>query len=398
MKKIALLSLIGLLWIPGLFSQSCVDDVWMSLRNKQIPKAKKIIDECAIANPDNANVILMKGNVYLQRYQQEQDNLKKNPAYVVKDPEAILIANECFYKALELNPKVEPKTGMLGPRDGQILAADPIYYMGQDALEKKEYDKAFDYLTIAARNFKLDNRNPNLPLNLGLIYLQLSDIAGIKKDQDLQKRMLMEGVRANTPIPNVYLSLYDIYKKENDTVKAGEILKTAHRFVPDSLTTDIYGYELDYYAMVGDMDKLNTTSETLLQKFGDSPAILAMIAGYLNNSGQYEKAEGYIQKGLEKEPNNFDLNQQMAYRYFYEGLKYQDMIDAAMTARKYDEVKDLQAKEKEILENAHTWSEKAYELNKEDRQNNIMLRQLKVKLLKEVPEELKTKVDSYYNN
>ena len=47
------------------------------------------------------------------------------------------------------------------------------------------------------------------------------------------------------------------------------------------------------------------------------------------------------------------------------------------------------------MQKAHDWSQKAYEIDPNNRQNNITLQQLKVKLLLPVPEELKAKVDSY---
>lgn len=61
-------------------------------------------------------------------------------------------------------------------------------------------------------------------------------------------------------------------------------------------------------------------------------------------------------------------------------------------AEKVNALKEVQ---KGILQNAHTWSEKAYNLNPNDVNNNVMLQQIKVKLLLPVPEELKAKVDSY---
>ena len=62
MKKLTFL-LVGLMISTTLFSQSCLDDVWQCLRNNQAPKAKKFIEECMAAYPDNAQVWLMKGNV-----------------------------------------------------------------------------------------------------------------------------------------------------------------------------------------------------------------------------------------------------------------------------------------------------------------------------------------------
>jgi hypothetical protein len=85
----------------------------------------------------------------------------------------------------------------------------------------------------------------------------------------------------------------------------------------------------------------------------------------------------------------------MGYRYFFEAITYQNLMDKATEDKNWDKLRELKEKEKIVLENAHTWVEKAYMIINNDRENNIMLQQLKVKLIKEVPQELKDKVDSY---
>ena len=119
------------------------------------------------------------------------------------------------------------------------------------------------------------------------------------------------------------------------------------------------------------------------------------------NNAQYEKAEAVINKGLSIDPNNAELNFQMASRYFFEAIANQEKQDQLMKskegsyAERAEKVNELKAAQKTILENAHTWSEKAYNINPNDMNNNVMLQQIKLKLLLPVPEELKAKVDSY---
>ena len=109
----------------------------------------------------------------------------------------------------------------------------------------------------------------------------------------------------------------------------------------------------------------------------------------------YDKAEEILTEALAKDPNNFKLNSQMAYRYFMEVVDYEDRIEAAKNAKQWGEMNPLREAQKPVLQKAHDWSDKAYKINPDDRQNNIMLQQLKVKLLIPVPEDLKAKVDSY---
>ena len=91
----------------------------------------------------------------------------------------------------------------------------------------------------------------------------------------------------------------------------------------------------------------------------------------------------------------------MASRYFFEAIANQEKQDMLMKskegsyAERAEKVNELKTAQKTILESAHVWSEKVYELNPNDVNNNVMLQQIKLKLLLPVPEELKAKVDSY---
>lgn len=395
MRKFSLLATISLLMIGTTIAQPCISDVWMNLQNKQIGKAKKIIDACQEGNEQNADYWLMKANVYLQRYEDESERKEKNPKYVIKDTDAIWIANECFYKAVEIDPKVVTKPGLIDPITGQMLCARPFYIIGQEEKKKENWQKSFKYLYAAVRSLKLDSKNPSLPQDLGYIYFDLSQIALKLEQPETYKKMLIEAVAIKTPVPEIYFLLYDIYKEEKDTAKCGDVIKTAKKYVPADRLLTIYELELEYLTMSGEEDKFTALADKLAEQYAESTPLLAKLALYMTNNEQFDKAETYINQGLAIDSSNFDLNQQMGYRYFFEAIKYQDLMDKATDDRNWDKLRELKEEEKNILELAHTWVEKAYFINGEDRENNIMLQQLKVKLIKEVPEALKEKVESY---
>ena len=396
MKKLFVLALMAIMAIGSAYSQS-LEDVWMNLRNKQIGKARKVMDAVMEGNEQNAQAWLMKGNTYLQVYQQDQERLKKDPAYVSRTPDAIIIANEAFYQAISLDGNIVPMTGMLGPIEGQALCADPVYAMAQKAAEIADVENAIKYYNLAARDFKAAKSN----INAGIAYYDVAQLYKQSGDKANYKNMLNEVVKLKFPDPAVYLDLYDLYKEEKDTVNCGKILKTAMKVVPEENRADIEAAELDYFAMTGQIDKLNATCDAMAAKYEKAAPVLALIANHLVNNGQYEKAEAVINKGLAVDPNNADLNFQMASRYFFEALANQDMQDQVMKskegsyAERAEKVNELKAAQKTILENAHTWSEKAYNINPDDMNNNVMLQQIKLKLLLPVPDELKAKVDSY---
>jgi tetratricopeptide (TPR) repeat protein len=396
MKKLFVLAAIAIMAIGSAYSQS-LEDVWMNLRNKQIGKARKVMDAAMVGNEQNAQAWLMKGNTYLQVYQQDQERLAKDPSYVSRTPDAIVIANEAFYQAITLDGNIVPMTGMIGPIDGQALCADPVYTMAQTTADKGDLENAIKYYNLAARDFKAAKSN----VNAGIAYYEVAQLYKKTGDVANYKNMLNEVVKLRFPDPAVYLDLYDLYKEEKDTVNCGKILKTALKAVKEENRADIEAAELDYFAMTGQIDKLNSTCDMMAEKYEKSAPVLALIANHLVNNGQYEKAEAVINKGLAVDPNNADLNFQMASRYFFEALANQDLQDQTMKSKegsymeRAEKVNALKEAQKTILQNAHTWSEKAYNLNPNDANNNVMLSQIKVKLLLPVPDELKAKVDSY---
>ena len=121
-----MLVLVALFVSASAFSQSCLDDVWQCLRSKQVPKAKKFMESCMAANPDNAAVWLMQANVNVQLFNYDQERLQKDKTATPRYPNALEDAYNAFVKALELDKNVQPKTGMLGAKEGQQLLAGPF--------------------------------------------------------------------------------------------------------------------------------------------------------------------------------------------------------------------------------------------------------------------------------
>jgi len=402
MKKSIILLILGVLYVSSpLFAQpTCATDVWMSLDRKQIAKAVRLADECVNKNSTSADAWLMRANAYLQRYQEEEEKLERDAKYEVKEPDAIIKANESFLKAQEINPKVEARVGMFDPTRGRSLCALPLYYKAVDAFEAKKYERARDLFNASIKNFALERLTTQLKYNIGIFYSQLAETYTLLNDNINARQTIINGVKSGTSFPNIYLQLYDIYKTEGDTVNALKTIQTAKRNVPDSLALDIYTYELDYHADMGDFKKMNDIRDMIFEKYGMTISTIVRVVAYLNKSEQLESAEELILKGLAIDSLSFDLNQQMAFRHFSEALRLQEESRQAASERKYDEasinrLNSINRKKDAALLKAHDWAEKAYQINKNDRENNVMLDQLKKTLEKEIPEELKQKIESY---
>jgi len=396
MKKSFLLLIVVLFAIQSLIAQrpECLKNVSYALVSQDdIVAAKREMDKCYPGNEASPEVALVRANVLLKYYYYELNRKKREPNYQIKMPDAIVIANESFYKAIELKPDIKPDFGLMDPKEGQLLTADEITRLAAGAMNNKNYNEAIKLLNLVIRSYRVDpKRNAKY---LAYAFLDLSSCYKILGDEANNKKCLLDAAKLNVDVPDIYLNLYDIYKDEKDTVKCGEILTQAKKIVPDSLSINIKGYELDYFAMIGDTAKLKAASLKMYEQYKDNVEVIKIVAGYLVNNKEYLLAEDIINVGLTLAPEDFDLIQQMTYRYFYEAVDYDYLKDEKIKNKKWLEAKPLLEKANEILGVAVIWAEKAYHIDQNDKKHNIMYSKILVRLALDVPEELQQKIDSY---
>ena len=379
-----------------LFAQpACVKDVIYTLVSlKEVPRARKMMEEqCFPGNESSADVWLVRANVLIQLHEYEIERARKDPKYQIRWPDAIITANESFYKALELNPDVKTTPGLLDPKEGQLLSALPISELATQAMNNKNFPEAIRLLNLVIRSYRVDPKGN--ALYLAYAYLDLATCYKAMEDLANYKKIMLDAAKLNAPLPDIYLNLYDLYKHENDTVKCGEILQHARKVIPEDL--DVKGYELDYFAMTGNIEKLKEAALKMFEQHRDNPAVINIVAAHLVNNREYLLAEEIIQVGLSIDPNNFELNQQMALRFFYEAADWEEIKEAKLKEkpRKFIEAEEALKKANEILGSALIWAEKAYNIKSDNMSLNLMLSRILVRLQKPVPEELQIKVDSY---
>lgn len=393
MRKI-ILTIAGFFFCQTMLAQTCIDDVWQCLRTNQAPKARKFVEECLKNNPDNAQVWLMRANVYIQLYDRDMVKMQSDPNYVPRFPDAVMIANESFIKSLELDPKIEPKTGMLAPRYGQQLCAEPLYREGFKALKDKNYEKAIQYINIAARNYELGN-DADSRANAITSHIALATACQSIGDTVNYLKSLKKAAALGSTNPSVYTSLYDHYKAVNDIENCKNILEKGLKNVPADKHTDLISAQMDFYTYSGQKEALITLCDTVIKNNSTDTVLIANCANYLSNIRAYEKAEEILNNMLAIAPKSFDLNFQMGYRYYMDATDYEALRDTAMAAKDYGKVNELRTIQNSIMQKAHEWCQKAYEINNNNQKNNIMLQRLKILLRIPVPDELKAKVDSY---
>lgn len=392
MKKLTVL-LVALLASSTMFAQTCIDDAWQCLRQNQAPKAKKFIESCMEAYPDNAQVWLMKANVYMSLYNSDLTKKEKDPNYVTRYPDAIMIANEAFVKALELDKNVQPKTNMLGAIDGQRLCAEPIYKMGIASLQNGDYQKALEYFTLAAKNFELGKSSTNA----ASAYAQAALIYRDKlKDNDNTAAMFTKALNAKKDYADVYVELYYLYAAMNDTVRCGETIDKAIKNVPADKQYVLSEPMMNYYSLTNQGEKLLALCDTVIARDPNDVAMAGVCANYLSNYKSFAKAEEILTKALSIKPNDFKLNEQMGYRFYEEMQSYEEQAAQLIKEKKYNEAIALResAQMKEAVQKGYEWAQKAYNIDSDHLDNNLHLRQLMVKLEMTIPQELNDKINA----
>ena len=392
MKKLTVL-LVALLASSTMFAQTCIDDAWQCLRQNQAPKAKKFIESCMEAYPDNAQVWLMKANVYVSLYNSEQAKLDKDPNYVSRYPDALMIANEAFVKALQLDKNVQPKTNMLGAIDGQRLCAEPIYQLGIESLKKGDYQKALDYFTLAAKNFELGKSSTNA----AMAYVQAALIYRDKlNDKENSSAMFAKAIANKKDFADAYVELYYLYLEMNDTVRCGTTIENALKNVPADKQNSLAEPMMNYYSMTNQGEKLLALCDTVILNNPKDVNMAAVCANYLSNYKSFAKAEEILNKALAAEPNNFKLNEQMGYRYYEEMQSLEEQAAQYIKDKKYNEAIALRnsPEMKELVQKGYEWANKAYNIDPDHLDNMLHLRQLMVKLGMTVPQELNDKINA----
>lgn len=396
MKKL-MLFVVGLMISSAAFSQSCLDDVWQCLKNNQAPKAKKFLESCMASNPDNAQVWLMKGNVYYRLAESDQIKLEADSNYTPRYPSAAWEANEAFLKAITLDKDVQPKTGMMGAELGQRACAPMIYMMGAKAANAGKTEDAVKYFTTAARNYELGKESANA----AAAYLQAAIVYKGMKDLDNEKAMLAKSIKSGSKMVACYQELYYIYRDENDTVSCANVLEQAKANLSEADQKGMADAQMNYLDFIGNTEELITLCEQVVAADPSNYEMIGIAVTYLNNSKAFTKAEEILRAALEKEPDNFDLNAQMGYRFYQEMMAYEDELQALKDKKMWNDVVALQKDgtdwsngKKAAMKNAHDWCQKAYEISSDNLDNNKRLRQLKLFLGLEVPQELNDKINA----
>ena len=368
-RKVLLTLLITAISIVGFAQKHNVVNASIALRQEKLDEAKKYIDE-AYATESTANDPKMwnyRAPIYLE-ISQKKPELDKDA--ILKSTEAYLRCLQTDHKGRVVVRKWTEKEVLLS---GLVQCAYKLFNQAIEEYNAGKYKRAIKlYDTI----FEIIPHDQENQLKRGNItketILYNSFFASNKmKDNNKSKQILQQLIAINFNEPAIYIYMSNIYLEEGNTDKAIEYLALGREIFEEDQS--LINTEINLYI------KLNRTAE-LIEKLGEAIEfdsenhLLYFNRGTIyDQEGNITKAEQDYKSALEINPSSFGANYNLGALYFNYGVKLKDEAGNTSSDTKY---KALTKQANDNFEKALPYMQDAFNLNKEDKNTIISLKQL----------------------
>jgi len=369
MRKVLLTLFIAAISIVGFAQKHNVVNASIALRQEKLDEAKKYIDE-AYATESTANDPKMwnyRAPIYLE-ISQKKPELDKDA--ILKSTEAYLRCLQTDHKGRVVVRKWTEKEVLLS---GLVQCAYKLFNQAIEEYNAGKYKRAIKlYDTI----FEIIPHDQENQLKRGNItketILYNSFFASNKmKDNNKSKQILQQLIAINFNEPAIYIYMSNIYLEEGNTDKAIEYLALGREIFEEDQS--LINTEINLYI------KLNRTAE-LIEKLGEAIEfdsenhLLYFNRGTIyDQEGNITKAEQDYKSALEINPSSFGANYNLGALYFNYGVKLKDEAGNTSSDTKY---KALTKQANDNFEKALPYMQDAFNLNKEDKNTIISLKQL----------------------
>jgi tetratricopeptide (TPR) repeat protein len=364
-----------------LFLSSCATVSWSQKSNLvkadnyrkygQLDNAKDAIDEATVNEQTKGmeKTWYYRGLIY--------EALYNNDKYGFLCDHCLETAYAAFTKANEINPKNEWVIEILSKHMPQL---------SHDLFERGVFEFNHGLYPAALKTFEQVQKI--LPGDTSAILNSAYSAERAKnypKAMDYYTRLLS----MNYKDMNIYLSLSNLYKQQKDTVHALATLKDAEKLYPDSMSLLLN--EINILLSSNRSSEAIEAIENAIKKEPKNQSLyLALGSSYdnianpkdaegndlpkpVNHLELMSKAEQAYQKGLQVNPNSYELNYNLGAIYFNQGAELANAANNIKSAAEYDKAK-LRYIAK--FQDAQPYLERALELSPNDRGTLISLRQL----------------------
>ena len=338
---------------------------------EKLEEAKNFIDQAynTESTSNDPKMFMFRAKIYLQIAKKLKD----------KYPDAILDATASHIKCLQPHPKKKNKIIIYKkwPKEevveGVVQCADNLFRQAIEEYHSGNYKRAIKLYSLIFDVFPHDEENQ---LKRGNItketVLYNSFFASNKmKDNIKSKEILQQLMDINFNEPAIYSHMSKIYLEDGDNEKALEFLSLGREMFEEDQS--LINSEINLYI------QLNRTAE-LIGKLGEAIELdpendlLYFNRGTIyDQEGNISMAEKDYLLAIELNPSSFGANYNLGALYFNYGVKLKDEAGNTSNNTKYTALKK-QADNN--FAKALPYMEEAFNLNKEDKNTIISLKQL----------------------
>jgi tetratricopeptide (TPR) repeat protein len=337
----------------------------------QLDNAKDAIDEATVNEQTKGmdKTWYYRGLIYHSLY--------NNDKYGFLCDHCLETAYEAFTKANEINPKNEWAAEITGVR---------LPLLSRDLFERGVFEFNHGMYPAALSSFeKVQRIIPNDTSAILNSAYSAEKAKNYPKAIDYYTRL----ITMHYHDAGVYMSLSNIYKEQKDTVHALTALRDGEAAFPDSINLILNEINIllssnrnsEAVTAIDNAIKKDPKNSSLYLALGSSYDNLANpkdaqgndLPKPVNHVELMSKAEQAYLKGLQANPNNYELNYNLGAIYFNQAAELANAANNIKSAAEYDKAK-LRYVSK--FQDAQPYLERALELSPNDRSTLISLRQL----------------------
>ncbi len=349
MKKL-ILSLSLLVFYTAINAQSVKLQSAISYnKNNRLDKAKENIDAATVHEKtmNESKTWSYRGRIYVKIAS------STNQEYKNLDTNALQIAYDAFQKSIEMDTEKEfEQENMIG-----LFACSDQYYMkGVDAFNNKNYKNAIDLFEKTVKiNTAFGRKDTSAIFNAALC----AELGGINAKA---KEHFNSLVSLNYDQPSIYSSLANIYKAENDTVKAVKIIEKGRKRFPDNF--DLIIAEANIFLFTGNAVKAQNALNAAVLKDPNNQTIHFAVGTNYEKMGDIVNAEKSYLKAIEIKPDFFDAIYNLGALHVNNAVALLEKANALPLGDKGYDI--LKKQSEEQLNKSMPYLEKASEMQPKD--------------------------------
>lgn len=340
------------------------------------------------------NAWYLRGNIYNEMVSQDMIQKGLNPNYEAKFPEASVTAYESYMKAYELAEKKwhlrDAAQGLADVMSGLLNHGFEYYQVGDQATAYSSFKAALDAHYIIEENGKTSPFADEEELNNQIYIVAVTAFSSGQLDsaEHYINKLQEKGVDK----PELYDFLFKINSERGDMDKAKSYLEKGREKYPDDV--NLLFSEINVALQEGKLDELVSSLTLAIEKEPKNLSLYSTLGNVYDNLVQisedeedkekyFEKAKATYNKALELDPNHFETTYSLGALYFNKAaLMTQELaaLEEDFSAAGLKKFEEQQNKVNEIFNISLPYFLKAEQLNPEDRNTLLALKEIYARL------------------